>query len=252
MSQGANNSGRSKRARWLYGILFSILGTLGLALVVFFATCLFGFISGEEFSPDTFSRRTFYYYQIPLIQLQVYPIDRKDATNALERYLRAKKYVPVKKTGKPRWDPVFTSRAQVVIAQGDAAILCAYLDTEDKGSGDLYWQKWTKDHPKVARILWPAVADVASQRLYWFTPDMLELAKYAADANVFGRELDRMLARKYSDLASVQQQLELHETAVELLDKAIDHAPSDEELIKRRAESQRAVGTPEEPRHDKS
>lgn len=250
MSQGANNSGRSKRARWLYGILFGVLGTLGLALVIFFATCLFGFISGEEFSADSFSRRSFYYYQIPLIHIQVSAIDRSDETNALESYLRAKKYVPVKKTGEPRWDLVFASRAQIVIAQGDAAILCAYLDLEDKG--DLYWQKWTEEHPKVARILWPAVARVASQQLYIFTPDMLELAKDAGDVNAFNRDLDRMLAQKYSDLASIQQQLGHHETAIELLDEAITYTPGDGGLVKRRDESQRAVGPLEKPKNDKA
>lgn len=246
MSQGANNSGRSKRARWLYGTLFGVLGTLGLGLILFFATCLFGFISGEEFAPDAFSRRSFYYYQIPLIQLQVFPIDRKDKTNALESYLRAKKYVPVQKADKLRWDLVFASRTQIVITQGDAAILCAYLDTKDK-AGKFYWKKWTEDHPKVARVLWPAVARVASQQLYIFTPDMLELAKDAGDVNAFGPELDHLLAEKYSDLARVQQKLGHHETAVELLDEAITYAPDDGDLIERRAESQRAVGMLGEP-----
>jgi len=252
MSQGANNSGRSKRARWLYGILFSVLGTLGLLIVVFFATCFFGFISGEEFSPATFSRRSFCYYQIPLIQLQVYPIDRKDKSNDLENYLRSNNYVPVKKTGESSWDLVFTARAQIVVTQGDAAILCAYLDTEDPDGGDLYWQKWTEDHPKVAKVLWPAVARVASQQLYIFTPDMLELAKCASDVDAFGRELDRMLAEKYSDLARIQQQLGLHETAIELLDEAIKYAPDDGDLSERRAESQRGMETAEEPGNDKT
>ncbi len=241
MSQGANNSGRSKRARWLYGILFGVLGTFGLLIVIFFATCLFGFISGEEFSPDAFSRRSFYYYQIPLIQLQVWPIDRKDTTSDLENYLRTKKYVPVKKTGELQWDLVFTARAQMVIAQGDAAILCSYLDIKNQG-GDFYWKKWTEDNPKAAKILWPEIARVASQQLYMFTPDMLELARGASDVNAFDRELDRMLAQKFSDLARIQQQLELHETAVELLDEALTYAPDDAELVKRRAESQRAAG----------
>lgn len=241
MSQGANNSGRSKKARWLYGILFGVLGTFGLGIVVFFATCLFGFISGEEFSPDTFSRRSFYYYQIPLIQLQVWPIDRKDTTSDLENYLRTKKYVPVKKTGELHWDLVYTARAQMVIAQGDAAILCSYLDIKNQ-DGDFYWKKWTEDHPKAAAILWPEIARVASQQLYIFTPDMLELARGVSDPDTFERKLNRMLARKYSDLARTQQQLELHETAVELLDEALTYAPDDEELAKRRAESQQATG----------
>jgi hypothetical protein len=161
----------------------------------------------------------------------------------LESYLRRKKYVPVKKTGEPRWDLVFTSQAQAVIAQGDAAILCAYLDSKDQ-NGDFRWKKWTEDHPNLARILWPAVARVASQQLYIFTPDMLELAESAGDVNAFGRELDRMLAGKYSDLARVQQQLGFHQTAVELLDEAIKYAPGDEHLVKRRGDSQRAVGAP--------
>lgn len=243
MSQGANNSGRSKRARWLYGILFGGLGTLGLAFVLFLATRLFGCISGEEFSPDTFSRRSFCYYQIPLVHIQVSPTDRKDQTSAFESYLRTKNYVPVRKKGEPRWDLVTAAQAFVVIDQGDAAILCSYLDTRNK-DGDFCWQKWSDDHPKLARILWPVVARVASQRLYIFTPDMLELAKDAGDVAAFDRDLDQLLAQKYADLARVQQRLGLHEAAIELLDEAISYAPGDGDLIKRRTESQKAVQSP--------
>ena len=249
MSQGTNNSARNKRSRWLYRVLFGVLGLLGIGVVTYIATCLFGFVSGEEFSPDTFARRSFYYYQIPLIHLQVSPIGRDDQTNALETHLCAKKYVPVDKKKKPRWDLVLARRAGVVITQGDAAILCAYLDSEDK-DGNLCWKKWTEDHPKVAKILWPEVARVARRQLYMFTPEMLELATGAANVDAFALELNRLLARKYSDLADVQQQLELHETAVELLNEAIRYAPDDSELKERRSKSQQAVDRDEEPGSD--
>jgi len=207
---------------------------------IFIATIAFGGVSGEEFSPDTFARRSFMYYEIPLIGKQVTPVDRDDKTNPLESYLCAQKLVPANKSTKPRWDLVYAQRSAQEVFRGDAAILCAYLDAEDK-EGNLYWKTWTEDNPKLAKILWPAITRVAGQRLYLFAPEMLELAKAANAPDSFSRDLDRMLTQKYYHLGVIQQGMGLHETAVELLTEALNYAPNDKNLIERRAKSQRML-----------
>jgi hypothetical protein len=240
MSQATYGSTQSGQRRWVGRLGLGIAGVLGVLFIIFIATIAFGVVSGEEFSPGTFARRSFIYYEIPLIGLQITPIGRDDETNTLESYLCAQKLVPVNKSTKPRWDLVYAQRSGMEVFQGDAAILCAYLDAEDK-EGDLYWKTWTENHPKLAKTLWPAVARVASQQLYIFTPEMFQLAKAANDPDSFSRELDRMLAGKYTHLGGIQQGLELHETAVELLTEALNYAPNDKDLIERREESRRML-----------
>ncbi len=240
MTQAANGPTQSSQRRWLGRLVLGIATVVGILFIVFIATISFGVVSGEEFSPDSFARRSFVYYEIPLIGQQVTPIGRDDTTNALESYLCTQKLVPVKSSTKPRWDLVCARRGTMEVFRGDAAILCAYLDAEDK-KGNHYWKTWTEEHPKLAKILWRAIARVAGQQLYIFAPEMLELAKAANDPNNFSRELDRTLARKYRGLGEIQQDLDQHETAVELLTEALNYAPDDKDLIERRAKSQRML-----------
>jgi len=42
------------------------------------SVALFGMVVGEEFSPDKFARRSFIYYEIPLLGIQVSPVYRDD------------------------------------------------------------------------------------------------------------------------------------------------------------------------------
>jgi hypothetical protein len=251
MSQATNGPTQNGQRRWLGRLVLGIVGVLGVLFVIFYATIAFGVVDGEEFSPDTFERRSFIYYEIPLIGQQITPIGRDDTTNPLESYLCTQKLVPVNKSTKPRWDLVYARRSTVEVFRGDAAIFCAYLDAEDK-EGNLYWKTWTEEHPKLAKILWPAVARVANQQLYIFAPEMLELAKTANDPQSLSRELDRTLARKYLHLGAMQQELGQHETAVELLTEALNYAPNDDDLKQRRAESQRILDRDDEAEVDEA
>lgn len=235
--------------RWLRWLAFSVAGSLGLAIVVALATLILGHIGGEEFRPDTFARRSFAYFEIPLLGLQVSPIARKDTTNGLESYLATHKYVTVTKpqTSPQPWHLVTSMRSGVVTFYGDAAILCLYLDARDEKG--LYWQKWTEEHPELAKALWPHVAQTACQRLYLFIPELFELAGRATDPVTLDRELRAALARNYARLAEVQQDLGRHETAIELWDQALVHAPADAEF-RRRREQTAALGRSDAPTQD--
>jgi hypothetical protein len=214
-----------------------------MATVVLVATLLFGLNSGEEFSPGTFTRRSFYYYEIPLLGIQVTPIVREDETGSFERYLVRKGYVKSAAPGDPRWDLVRAARSGTTTFRGDADILCSYLDAVDS-TGSRYWEAWSEEHPKLASVLWPLVAHAANQQLYIFVPELIDLASSASKPDELQRKLRQSLARQYCRLAEVQQNLGDHETAIELLTHALEYAPEDRETLQRREMSLRALGRP--------
>lgn len=222
MNENVNLAASGSRKRRGVYWLFGLLATLGLSLVVLLATFLFGQHGGEEFCPDTFTRRSFYYFQIPLLGFQVTPILRDDTTNSLENYLRAHKFITPTPPGNPRWDLVTARSASTGLVRGDAEILCSYLDTTNE-LDNLHWQRWTDLHPEAARILWPLVAQLARQQLYLFAPELFEWAERESDPKVLAQELQRSLARQYLRLAEIQEQLGHQDTALELR----RHAPPD-------------------------
>ena len=131
--------------RALY-ILTAVLTFAGLFSFLVFS---FGRVDGTEFSPDRFSRRDFTYYQIPIVKLQITPVVRSNPAHVLEDYLSNKKILVPGKTAD-RWDPVntFSGAAQI---DGDAKILCNYLDTRNE-DGDFLWLDWTKDEKNEKKI----------------------------------------------------------------------------------------------------
>jgi hypothetical protein len=198
INPAAPRTGKGRAANWLFGIL----ATLGLAVVVLIATLLFGQHGGEEFCPDSFTRRSFFYFQIPLVGIQVTPIFRDDTTNSLENYLVAGKFVTRTSTDNPRWDLVTALSAGSQVARGDADILCSYLDTTGDNAG-LYWQHWSDTNPAAAKILWPFVAQLARQQLYLLVPELFELAGAESDPKALTRKLEGSLAQQYLRLAKI-------------------------------------------------
>jgi hypothetical protein len=219
-------------------VFLCLCGTLAGVAVVALATLMFGHVTGEEFCPSPFARRSFHYLEIPLVHVQVSPITRSDATQSLERTLQSQGYIPAAPGGERRWDLVHSVRAGSGAVRGDAAILCAYLDAVDD-DGQRYWESWTRDHPESAKALWPAVARVAAQQLYIFVPELMGLARSARNAEPLGRKIDDTLTRQYARLAAAQQQLGDAETAVELYDAALQYTPEDPDLLRRREQAKR-------------
>jgi hypothetical protein len=243
VSETSSQTRSTPKSRWLGKTVFGILGLLGAVLVLFVATVMFGFHSGEEFAPDTFARRTFYFYEIPLLGIQVTPIVRDDTTNTLERDLR--QYTSSPGPSDTRWDLVFANAPGAPAFRGDAAILCDYLDMADE-KGALVWKKWSDQHPELAKVLWPLVVRVAGQQLYIFLPELLDLARSESDPKALSGELRAALARQYRQLAEIQQDLGEHDTALELLEEALTYAPNDSQVLRCRDRSLQALETRQE------
>lgn len=174
-------------------VIALILG--GFALIVM----IFGGVTREEFSPQTFQRRESTYFRIPIVSLQVTPVMRKTTTNSLESQLNRKGLIkPNISEGPPRWDLVSLRGASPRTQFGDAAILCRYLDTLD-AQGDLAWRTWSVDHPKISAALWPLVALAAREKAYQAVPGMLDAAQKHKASGELDAELRNQLAATFAD-----------------------------------------------------
>ena len=207
-----------------------------------FTVRMFGLIAGEEFSPQTFQLRTFHYYEIPLLRLQVSPVYHNPMRDKLTQYLLSQKYVEAQKGSEVQWDLVEARRTNLArIGGGDAEFLFAYLRLRD-ANGELRWLTWSKEHPESARVLWPAVAEIARARLYFLVPDLIELALGQEDPDQLQIEIDRRLAIRYQELAQVRQRLGRHQEAISLLDRAIALEPGAARLLQMRSDSLQKLG----------
>jgi hypothetical protein len=230
---------------------FAAIGGLSLLvalLVLAYITFYFGYIEGEEFSSDTFTRRRFYYYEIPLVGLQVTPINRSMTSNSLELHLGSKGLVPALTSQQQsgRWDLVMATRGIIpesrqVIGQGEARVLCECLDSQDSKKENI-WLDWTIKNDELAKVVWPVVAKLARQELYIFVPELLLHARAATDPKALKAELDALLAEKYLAFAQVQQRLGSHEQAIELYTEVLNHSPTSAEALVGRAKSLTSLG----------
>ena len=198
----AEPADRAKRPRWIrWGL--AILG--GLA-AVYLTTHFLGHIRGEEFSPTTFERRSFAYYQIPLLRIQVAPVVRQVTTNDLESLIRQEFLVSQNSEPAPRWDLVRAHQAGRPTFSGDAEILAVYLDARTS-TGNLVWQQWTQENRELARILWVEIQKLAEDGWYLLVPDLFDLAEKTDEVDAFQQLIDRKLAERYDQLAGVERQL---------------------------------------------
>ena len=228
------------------------LSIVGVALVVLVCTALFGTVNGEEFSPDTFDRRTFRYLEVPLIGLQVQPIKRQITTNPLVTYLQTNKLLGTQSKA-PQWDLVNVQRSGDW-SDTDASILCRYLDAKQAAvdGGDFYWLHWTKQNKPAANVLWPIVSRLARQRMYVLLPDVFAAANRLTDATRLQQSIKNTLRDAYLDLASIQQDLKEHDVACQLLSEACHYDENSPAVYRARAKCLRALGKTEEAQADES
>lgn len=190
----SGSAGTAQKTPLVWRIVVGIVVVVAVLIVLAMVIYLFGAVYGQEFSPATFTRRDYVYYQIPLMGIQITPVFRSMGTNDLETHLTVNRLVTKSTAKNPRWDTVVVHSLGAPLGEpGDAYLLCAYLDASD-GENDLVWLNWTKKHPKLAKTLWPAVAAAARDRQYVLIPDMIESAMQVGTPDELQRQLDRIVA----------------------------------------------------------
>ena len=209
----------------LHRVLITAVSVVGALALLTLCVFWFGGVRGEEFSPDTFERRHFFYYEIPLVHVQCWPIRRTPMTHSLDKFLEDQKLLPPpKKLSEQEWHLALMSRGAKLVREGDALILCSYLDTYETG-GDMIWEVWSKRNAELAKILWPVLADLAHGNQYVVVPDVMDLAKSATEPAAFRKSLDQLLATQFTEMADARQKLGHHARAAELYAEALKHIP---------------------------
>jgi hypothetical protein len=216
---------RDFRVRWW----FFLLAAAVLLVIGYVSTRIFGAVYGEEFSPSTFQRRRFSYYEIPLVHLQITPISREDYSNTLETQLADEKLVLSGESHDARWDLVWARQGAQGPSYGDASILCAYLDARGEQQS-LRWKTWTDENPELAKILWATVGRLADQQLYLLVPDVFGLAAQATEPSSFQQAVSDLLADRYELLARTQRELGDDPLARQLAQEGLHHDPNRQAL----------------------
>ena len=206
-----------RRRSWLF-YLFGVPTVI--ILILAFLINAYGFVTGVEFSPESFQRRAFQYYEMPGVQWQIASVKHKDMPVATITYLRQNGFLPAT-TGEPRWDLVSSRRGSNNPGhQGDAEILMEFLTTRDE-SNQYTWITWTK-RAKLpqSKFFWSAVAKVCRQDLYIMLPDMFAIALERGDQPLT-QDLNKFLVQRYTELGLIKQKIGDHQRAAELFDFAL-------------------------------
>jgi hypothetical protein len=149
-----------------------ILVGIAVGVLVISSVALLWFLSGqavygEEFCPQTFQYRTFYYRRIPRINKVV------SATILSPQSLPVSSTVLqyVQRLPGERWDVVTVTEGLRSEVRSPKILIEILSSTTSNGS---FWDSWSKDHPELARLTWPLVQRAALVDSYDLIPTILE------------------------------------------------------------------------------
>jgi hypothetical protein len=226
MSSVSTPAPRRKLPRWLAWTGWTILALLILAGVGAFLTRQFGGVHGVEINPHSFARRSYSFYEIPLLGWQVVAIRRDDVDSVAATFLVDNKFVADPKKAPDEWHLVQGIRGVSPVVIGDAKLLAEYLEIVD-ANNNFPWVDWSTKHPQLAKILWPAVSRLAREEQYLYIGELFDLAEEASDPVKFQAAVDSRLANRLLALGIDLQGRKLHRAAAKYLSEAAKLAPQD-------------------------
>ena len=186
-----------------------------------------GFVRGSEFAPSHFVRRSFSFYEIPLVHWQITPIRRSDDTPPAVTYVKTKILKKVPKGTATNWHLVSLSRGILGTTNADANFLLAQLEFSDQDSSDPYWIDWSKQNPKHAAVLWPIIQRLAERELYVFVPMVFATADSGGKSPAeLQKAIDEQLAAEYVSLVSDMREAGKMTVAAALLSEAVADYPN--------------------------
>lgn len=188
---------RVKRASRRLRIGVITLASLALLVVILIIVGVQGAVNGTEFSPTHFQARSFSFYEIPGLQLQITPIRRKVVLIDMARFLRTKGWVTAPPGAAKTWHLMGLKRG-LATSEGDASLLTSAFKLTTRGSS--YWKEWSKKNTASAQWLWPRVQTLAERELYVFIPPLLELAQRTPKPAELSVQGDALILQQYLDL----------------------------------------------------
>ena len=190
----------------LIGILIGIPSVLVLGAIWF----SWGMRSGVEFSPDDFTRRSFSYNKDPLFGFVFVGREYVTRTTDLETELISDGWIKPLIRTKKQWHLVSDSRSnsELVSSDCDARFLTNYLDRTNSDFENI-WTVWNRDHPKLAKVFWPVVAEMARDEMYLLLPDLMQFADNynSKDTNAFQSAINDIRTNSYRKLGELDFEL---------------------------------------------
>jgi hypothetical protein len=226
MSSATPPSPRRKLPRWLIWIGWTLIVLLIFVGIGAFITRQFGGVYGIELNPHTFARRSYSFYEVPLLGWQVVAIRRDDVESDAVTFLTDNKYVADPKQAPDEWHLVQGVRGISPVVIGDAKILAEYLEILD-ANNNFPWVEWSTKNPQLAKVLWPAVSRLAREEQYLYIGDLFDLAEGASDPVAFQAAVNARLASRLLALGIELQGRNLHRSAVKYLSEAATLDPQD-------------------------
>lgn len=193
----ARSQARGNRwSLWLSAALLSIV----LAVIVLLFYWAGASVSGVELDATTWQTRRFEFLRDPFTDTQLTNVRHTQSGQftldpAIAVHIGGGPIRP----RQPRWDLVSIHRG-ARSGQGDARVLLRYLRATDS-SNDLYWVKWTSDHPQAAAILWRAVRDVVHLERYDHLPEIFDAARVDDQAGKLRARLQQIMLAAAGDEA---------------------------------------------------
>lgn len=189
---------------------------------------MYGSVSGNEFSPDDFTRRQFVYQRIPWLDWTISGIEYTDITPELEQSLTISGLIDERKSkgGKQQTWHLYHDSGVPDSHACDARFLTTYLDFSDWDSGTAtstpFWLKWNEQFPQSAKIFWPTIADLARNEMYLIIPDVMRFAMNVTDDQLgsFQTELNELMRASWITSAESDLQLVDSHRAAERLIRA--------------------------------
>ena len=222
--------GNREKSRWGQRAVYFITLLAVFLFIGFILVANFGNVNGEEFSPSTFKRRQFYYYEVPWIHVQVSPIFRDDSTDEVSTYLKSTDWLTLTPKSAEPWHLVSGYSGSQARQRGDASILTHYLDAVD-ADGSHYWEDWSQANAAHAKVLWQEIAEVARQQHYLLIPTMMALAEQSLDTPPadLASALNRHIVEHYRDWARNEEELGHDQAARTLYEAWLAREPGAEE-----------------------
>ena len=247
-SESGTRPGTRNRAYSLL-VRIAIIAIPAIPILLFFL--LGGYVTGEEFSPDDFSRRRFSYNQMPLFKINIWGIGYEDTTPVLEQALLNDGFIGIG-TAPPikNWDLVGDSWTNELSPDLDAGLLCRVLDIKDHSNNSV-WFAFNEDHPKLAAVFWPIIADMARRGLYIDASELMlrGVDLQEADADAYLSDVKQTSVFAFNRLGEEKFAEGDYIGAAEIFARSIEIQPSKEAYLGR-SKSYQKLGKNRESKDD--
>lgn len=194
--------------------VFFLIASLFVLLVFLLIALVTGNRSGEEFSPDDFSRRSYTYNKDPIFGFIISGIKYTSSSTKIDKQLVMDGLIKPTNVKNKTWMLLRDSRSMLTnnrLPQDcDARFLTNYLDKTNEDY-DNFWMIWNAEYPKTAKVFWPVIAKMAREDMYIKIPDVMDFAMSweleQEDPVAFKSQLDELTADAYFELGEIDSQL---------------------------------------------